>query len=47
MSAIGLANKAEEAGVQIFAGFPAADVIVEDGQLKGIISGDFVVDKVG
>jgi electron-transferring-flavoprotein dehydrogenase len=42
-----LATQAEALGVQIFTGFPAADVIVENGRLAGIITGDFGVAKDG
>jgi len=42
-----LGKQAEELGVQIFAGFPAAEVIIEDGVTKGIITGDFGIAKNG
>lgn len=42
-----LGSQAEALGVQIFAGFPAADFIIENGKLAGIITGDFGVDKEG
>ncbi len=42
-----LGKEAEALGVQIFAGFPAADIIIEDGRLTGIITGDFGVAKDG
>jgi electron-transferring-flavoprotein dehydrogenase len=42
-----LATEAESLGVQIFAGFPASDFIMEDGRLAGIITGDFGVAKDG
>jgi len=42
-----LGKHAESLGVQIFAGFPAADMIIENGRLAGIITGDFGVDKKG
>jgi electron-transferring-flavoprotein dehydrogenase len=42
-----LGKEAEALGVQIFAGFPAADMMVENGRLAGIITGDFGVDKNG
>lgn len=35
-----LAEKAESLGVEIFPGFPAADIIIEDNVVKGIITGD-------
>lgn len=42
-----LAKQAEALGVQIFAGFPAAEAIIEDGAVKGIVTGAFGVDKQG
>ncbi len=42
-----LAQQAEALGVQIFAGFPAADVIVEDGVVRGVKTGAFGVAKDG
>jgi electron-transferring-flavoprotein dehydrogenase len=39
--------QAEAAGVQVFAGFPAADYVVENGRLQGVITGDFGVAKDG
>jgi electron-transferring-flavoprotein dehydrogenase len=42
-----LGAQAEAAGVQIFAGFPAADYVVEEGRLQGVITGDFGVAKNG
>lgn len=42
-----LAQQAEALGVQIFAGFPAADVLIEDGAVRGIITGEFGVAKDG
>ena len=42
-----LAAQAEALGVQLFPGFPAADLIIEDNQVKGIITGDFGVAKDG
>jgi electron-transferring-flavoprotein dehydrogenase len=42
-----LAKEAEALGVQIFAGFPAADMIIENGRLAGIVTGDFGVGKDG
>lgn len=35
-----LADQAEQLGVNIFPGFPATEVITEQGQIKGIITGD-------
>lgn len=42
-----LAEQAEAMGIEVFPGFPAASVIYEDGVVKGIITGDFGVDKEG
>lgn len=42
-----LAEQAEALGVEIFPGFPAADVIIEDGQVRGIITGDMGLDRDG
>jgi len=42
-----LGKQAEEAGVQIFAGFAAVDMIIENGKFAGIVTGDFGVDKDG
>ncbi|MBM3984879.1 MAG: electron transfer flavoprotein-ubiquinone oxidoreductase [Planctomycetes bacterium] len=42
-----LAGKAEAAGVNLFAGFPAADLIVEDGAVKGVVTNDKGVDAAG
>lgn len=42
-----LAEKAEELEVEIFPGFPAADVIIEDNTVKGIITGDMGVGEDG
>ncbi len=42
-----LAKQAESMGVEIFPGFPAADVIIEDEQVKGVITGAFGVGKHG
>lgn len=42
-----LASQAEALGVQIFPGFPAAQAIIADGAVKGVITGDFGVDKKG
>lgn len=42
-----LGKEAESLGVQIFAGFPAADMIIENGELRGIITGDFGIGKDG
>jgi len=42
-----LAQQAEELGVEIYPGFPARDVIVEDGVLRGVITGDLGVARDG
>ncbi len=42
-----LAKEAEALGVQIFPGFPAADILIENGQLTGIVTGDFGIAKDG
>ncbi len=43
-----LGEKAEEAGVDLFAGYPAADLIInETGQVEGVITGDMGLGKNG
>jgi len=42
-----LGEQAEQLGVEIYPGFPAAEVLYEDGAVKGIITGDFGVDSDG
>ncbi|MFP3350343.1 electron transfer flavoprotein-ubiquinone oxidoreductase [Pseudoalteromonas sp. SIMBA_153] len=42
-----LAEQAENLGVEIFPGFSAHSVIIEDDVVKGIITGDMGVDKDG
>ncbi len=42
-----LGEQAEAAGVQIFPGFPAAEAIIEEGQLKGVRTGAFGVARDG
>lgn len=42
-----LAEQAEQLGVEIFPGFPAADIILEDGRVAGIITGDMGIDSKG
>jgi electron-transferring-flavoprotein dehydrogenase len=42
-----LAKEAESLGVQIFPGFPAADVIIEDGKVAGVMTGEFGRGKDG
>ncbi|PSF11929.1 electron transfer flavoprotein-ubiquinone oxidoreductase [Marinobacter fuscus] len=42
-----LAEQAEQLGVEVYPGFAAAETIVEDGQVKGIITGDMGVAREG
>ncbi|AMQ87387.1 electron transfer flavoprotein-ubiquinone oxidoreductase [Marinobacter sp. LQ44] len=42
-----LAEQAEQLGVEVYPGFAAAETIVEDGQVKGIITGDMGVARDG
>ena len=42
-----LANQAEALGVEIYPGFPAHELIVEEGIVKGVITGDLGVAKDG
>ncbi|MFN7184921.1 MAG: electron transfer flavoprotein-ubiquinone oxidoreductase [Alphaproteobacteria bacterium] len=42
-----LSQQASELGVQIFPGFAAAEVIIEDGAVKGVRTGAFGIDKKG
>jgi len=42
-----LAGQAEALGVEIYPGFPAHGLIVEDGAVKGVITGDLGVAKDG
>jgi electron-transferring-flavoprotein dehydrogenase len=42
-----LATQAENLGVEIFPGFSAANLIIEDNVVKGIITGDMGLDKQG
>jgi len=43
-----LGTQAEALGVEIFPGFPAADVLYnEDGSVKGVVTGDLVIGKDG
>ncbi len=42
-----LAKQAEAAGVEIFPGFPAADVIVEGERVVGVVTGEFGIGKDG
>lgn len=40
-------GKVEEKGVDIFAGFPASELLIEDGKVVGVRTGDKGVDKDG
>ena len=42
-----LGQQAESLGVEIYPGFPARDLIVEDGVVKGVITGDLGVARDG
>lgn len=42
-----LGTQAESLGVQIFAGFPAAEAIIEDGKVMGVRTGAFGIGKDG
>ena len=42
-----LAKEAESLGVEIFPGFTASEVIIENDQLKGIVTGEMGVSKSG
>ena len=42
-----LGDKAEAMGVNIFPGFPAVDLIIEDNEIKCVITGDMGLDKKG
>jgi electron-transferring-flavoprotein dehydrogenase len=42
-----LSGQAEALGVQVFAGFPAAEAIIEDGAVKGVRTGAFGISKHG
>ncbi|WP_339879351.1 electron transfer flavoprotein-ubiquinone oxidoreductase [Pseudidiomarina gelatinasegens] len=42
-----LAEQAEQLGIEIFPGFPAADIILEEGRVAGIITGDMGLDSNG
>ena len=42
-----LGKEAEALGVQIFPGFPAADVLMEEGKVAGVITGDFGIGRDG
>jgi electron-transferring-flavoprotein dehydrogenase len=42
-----LAEQAEQLGVEVYPGFAASETIIEDGQVKGIITGDMGVARDG
>ncbi len=42
-----LATQAEELGVEVFPGFAAAELLIEDGVVKGVITGDMGVAEDG
>jgi len=42
-----LAKKAEDAGVEIYPGFSASELLIENDKLNGIITGDLGIDKDG
>jgi electron-transferring-flavoprotein dehydrogenase len=42
-----LGEQAENLGVEIYPGFTAAEYIVEDGQVKGIVTGDMGINEAG
>ncbi|WP_211183520.1 electron transfer flavoprotein-ubiquinone oxidoreductase [Thalassotalea sp. Y01] len=42
-----LAEQAESMGVEIFPGFPAQDLIIEDGKVAGVVTGDMGLDSEG
>jgi electron-transferring-flavoprotein dehydrogenase len=43
-----LAEQAQALGVEIYAGFPAADILYnDDGSVKGVVTGDLGIDKHG
>lgn len=42
-----LAERAESLGVEIYAGFPAALALIEDGKVVGVQTGDMGLDKAG
>jgi len=42
-----LAGQAENLGVQIFPGFPAADLLIESGRVAGVMTGEFGRAKDG
>ena len=42
-----LGNEAEKLGVEIYPGFAASDIVIDNGILKGIVTGDLGVDIQG
>ena len=42
-----LGAKAEALGVEIYPGFAASDLVVEDGQVKGVVAGVMGIEKTG
>ena len=42
-----LAAQAEALGVEVYPGFPAADLLEEEGRITGIVTGDMGVEKTG
>jgi electron-transferring-flavoprotein dehydrogenase len=42
-----LGQQAEQLGVEIYPGFAAQDIIIEDGQVCGVITGDHGLDRQG
>jgi len=42
-----LGEQAEALGVEVYPGFAASELIIEDGNVKGIITGDMGVDEAG
>src|ERR1700710_1363749 len=42
-----LGQQAEEAGVEIYPGFAAAEVLIEDGRVVGVATGDMGIGKDG
>ena len=42
-----LGEQAEQLGVEIYPGFPAAEMLYEDGVVKGILTGEFGLDSEG
>ena len=42
-----MAEQAEELGAEVFPGFSASQLIIEDNQVKGVITGDMGIDREG